>query len=302
MREHLPTHLQEKFLAVPGGRGGDGGGDLVRGRVADAVARHVAQQSLDLLEGYAQERGQGKRAADGVADVVAALRKAQVETLLVTTEPDEGATLLFGPEPTQLGTTADELAALGVDAPLEGPLVDVLLRAALGTGAGVQVVPHELPDAPAGGVGAILRYADALGTARGAPVTATQRVWPGTAYPLGATFDGTGTNFALFSEVAHKVELCLFDADARRDPVRAPLSATPSSGTATCRTSGPASATATGCTGPTTRPTATGATRRSCCWTPTPRRSTATSTGPRPASPTPGARRTPATTRTRPRT
>ncbi|HCC39493.1 MAG TPA: glycogen debranching enzyme, partial [Arthrobacter bacterium] len=38
-------------------------------------------------------------------------------------------------------------------------------------------------------------------------------VWPGTAYPLGATFDGTGTNFALFSEHAEKVELCLFDDD-----------------------------------------------------------------------------------------
>ena len=37
------------------------------------------------------------------------------------------------------------------------------------------------------------------------------RVWPGSAYPLGATYDGTGTNFALFSEVAEKVELCLFD-------------------------------------------------------------------------------------------
>ncbi|GAB2870315.1 glycogen debranching protein GlgX [Nocardioides pacificus] len=35
--------------------------------------------------------------------------------------------------------------------------------------------------------------------------------WPGAAYPLGATFDGSGTNFALFSEVADKVELCLFD-------------------------------------------------------------------------------------------
>ena len=39
--------------------------------------------------------------------------------------------------------------------------------------------------------------------------------WPGSAYPLGATFDGSGTNFALFSEVAEKVELCLFDADGR---------------------------------------------------------------------------------------
>ena len=35
--------------------------------------------------------------------------------------------------------------------------------------------------------------------------------WPGSAYPLGATFDGSGTNFALFSEIAEKIELCLFD-------------------------------------------------------------------------------------------
>ena len=39
------------------------------------------------------------------------------------------------------------------------------------------------------------------------------QLWPGTAYPLGATFDGNGTNFALFSEVAEGVELCLFDDD-----------------------------------------------------------------------------------------
>ncbi|MCU1550145.1 MAG: glycogen debranching enzyme GlgX [Glaciihabitans sp.] len=37
------------------------------------------------------------------------------------------------------------------------------------------------------------------------------KTWPGTAYPLGATFDGNGTNFALYSEAAEKVELCLFD-------------------------------------------------------------------------------------------
>jgi glycogen operon protein len=36
------------------------------------------------------------------------------------------------------------------------------------------------------------------------------RVWPGSPYPLGATWDGAGTNFALFSRVAERVELCLF--------------------------------------------------------------------------------------------
>ena len=43
------------------------------------------------------------------------------------------------------------------------------------------------------------------------------QVWPGQPYPLGATWDGAGVNFALFSENATAVELCLFDAD---DPSR----------------------------------------------------------------------------------
>ena len=38
-------------------------------------------------------------------------------------------------------------------------------------------------------------------------------VWPGDPYPLGATYDGAGTNFSVFSEIADKVELCLIDDD-----------------------------------------------------------------------------------------
>ncbi|MBO0688866.1 MAG: glycogen debranching protein GlgX [Candidatus Dormibacteraeota bacterium] len=37
------------------------------------------------------------------------------------------------------------------------------------------------------------------------------QVWPGLPYPLGADFEGTGTNFSIFSDVAERVELCLFD-------------------------------------------------------------------------------------------
>ena len=40
-----------------------------------------------------------------------------------------------------------------------------------------------------------------------------RQIWPGKPTPLGSTFDGSGTNFALFSEVADKVELCLIDDD-----------------------------------------------------------------------------------------
>ncbi|MBF6216027.1 glycogen debranching protein GlgX [Nocardia puris] len=45
-------------------------------------------------------------------------------------------------------------------------------------------------------------------------------VWPGTAYPLGATYDGAGTNFSVFSEVADAVELCLIAKDGTETRVR----------------------------------------------------------------------------------
>ncbi|MCO1581494.1 glycogen debranching protein GlgX [Crossiella sp. SN42] len=48
------------------------------------------------------------------------------------------------------------------------------------------------------------------------------RPWPGHAYPLGASYDGAGTNFTLFSEVAERVELCLFDEDGTETRVRMP--------------------------------------------------------------------------------
>jgi isoamylase len=48
-------------------------------------------------------------------------------------------------------------------------------------------------------------------------------VWTGKPYPLGATWDGEGVNFALFSEHAEKVELCLFDVTGRRETHRVQL-------------------------------------------------------------------------------
>lgn len=48
----------------------------------------------------------------------------------------------------------------------------------------------------------------------------TSRLQPGSPSPLGATWDGRGVNFALFSENAEKVELCLFDATGRRETER----------------------------------------------------------------------------------
>jgi isoamylase len=50
------------------------------------------------------------------------------------------------------------------------------------------------------------------------------QIWPGKPYPLGATYDGTGTNFSVFSEAADRVELCLFDGHERETRIDLPES------------------------------------------------------------------------------
>ena len=54
------------------------------------------------------------------------------------------------------------------------------------------------------------------------PPPPVSEIWPGKAYPLGATYDGSGTNFAVFSEAAERVDLCLFDADGAETRVVLP--------------------------------------------------------------------------------
>ncbi len=48
------------------------------------------------------------------------------------------------------------------------------------------------------------------------------QIWPGRPYPLGATYDGSGVNFALFSEIADAVDLCIIDDDGAEERIRLP--------------------------------------------------------------------------------
>ena len=48
-------------------------------------------------------------------------------------------------------------------------------------------------------------------------------IWPGRPYPLGSMWDGEGVNFALYSEHAEKVDLCLFDPSGKRELFRVSL-------------------------------------------------------------------------------
>ena len=89
---------------------------------------------------------------------------APVHTLLIATDTAQAAAPWSGAEPTQIATSGRELAELGTADLQEGPMIDVLVRAATGTAADVQLVPGETESAPQTGAGAVLRHADAPGS------------------------------------------------------------------------------------------------------------------------------------------
>src|SRR3954468_2162878 len=60
-------------------------------------------------------------------------------------------------------------------------------------------------------------------TTRTAIAQTMTEVWPGSPYPLGATWDGEGVNFAVFSRHAEKIELCLFDEEGKKEVQRIAL-------------------------------------------------------------------------------
>lgn len=184
LREHLPEPLPERVVVVDGGRSQDGSAEHVASEVLQALAGRLRDQIADALGDFAKYRDRAAEvlathpatdgtdyalnAADGPEAVLGALQKAQVGTLLLAADLAEDTTAYFGPAPTMVSATPQELEQMGVSDPQEGPLVDILLRAALGTGAEVLLVPAGTPDSPEGGVGALLRYSDnAAGPAAG---------------------------------------------------------------------------------------------------------------------------------------
>lgn len=126
--------------------------------VGDIVCDLVADETDRLLEKWREELGQADRACEGVAATAEALARAQVEALLLTDEPDDETSLWIGPEPELIATDAASLRALGVDDPVEAPARDALVRAAIGTGAGLRLLDREAERLPRDGVGALLRW------------------------------------------------------------------------------------------------------------------------------------------------
>jgi len=161
LRRHLPDRLRGLLADVDeGGRAAGSSAQALERRVQTLVAQTAAQETFDVLDIFARERGEHDRAVEGLAATVAALRRAQVQTLVLRDDPSSTARLWAGPDALQLGTDRAEVADLGVDSPYQARADEVLLRALVGSAAGVTIVPGDEPQL-ADGVGAVLRYADA---------------------------------------------------------------------------------------------------------------------------------------------
>ena len=157
LREALPAELAERLQVVSGGRSQDGSEQSFEEAARIAVGLAVNADTDALLEKFREERGQNDRAVEGVEATLNALAMAAVDVLLLTPEdPDDTRTAWFGADPTQVALREDDLRGLGVEEPSAGRLVDVAVRAALGTGAGIRIVePGAGLD---GGMGAVLRW------------------------------------------------------------------------------------------------------------------------------------------------
>ena len=142
-----------------GGRAAGADRQPVDRREAELVAEHEAREIATVAE-QIEAAGAHGLAVTGTGAVVDALRKGQVETLVLADEPEDEK-LLVGDEPLTLGVDQHDMDALGTHGSVV-PHDRALLAAAVATSAGVVVAPRAaLPGgAP---VAAVLRYSDTPG-------------------------------------------------------------------------------------------------------------------------------------------
>jgi Bacterial archaeo-eukaryotic release factor family 2 len=131
--------------------------------VAGAVAARRAERTRAALDRFNEQIMKGRRAVDGLAAVVGALRNAQVATLLVEERVNAHTPVWTGPRCTDLATSPGELRALGVAEPVADRADAALVRALAGTDGELLLIASYGWRA-GNGLGALLRYADTSAT------------------------------------------------------------------------------------------------------------------------------------------
>ena len=143
---------------LPGGRAAGGDDDQLASDIVHLTADVAARQTRAAMEAFGGAVAQRDHAVEGPDETVAALAEGRVALLLVDDDPDDDRTAWIGPGAAEVGATGEDLEAMGVEEPREARLVDACIRAAVGTGAIVRVVPGTAASSPERGVGALLRW------------------------------------------------------------------------------------------------------------------------------------------------
>ncbi len=158
IREELSQRCRDVLVEVEGASLSGGTDDeAFDAAVQSLVAQHRYTREHDVVERFTAEAGRdGGLAVQGMEQVVAALREANVAALLVANRTPLGDRMVFaGDDPAQVATRESDLRALGVDHVEQQPADEVLTVAASATGAEVVITDEaKLWE----GVGALLRH------------------------------------------------------------------------------------------------------------------------------------------------
>ncbi|MGW3039960.1 baeRF2 domain-containing protein [Kitasatospora sp. NPDC001159] len=160
----LPKRLRPRLVGIDssGGLNAEPERALLEEELRYLFRGQLSARDHACVERFLARRARGSGTAEGLADTIAALRQGQAEAVLINDPFDLHQRLWVGMAPKQIAISHAELRNLGVESSWEEPADAALIRAVVGTGAELVVVPHDelpLPD----GLGAVLRYPDAAG-------------------------------------------------------------------------------------------------------------------------------------------
>ncbi|PPK98136.1 hypothetical protein CLV92_102289 [Kineococcus xinjiangensis] len=169
LRSKATQRVLELLEEVPGGgRHAGVREDLFEQNLTEALERVRAGRRSAVVDQFEQEIGRVRNglidgassglAVEGLAAVVDALRRSQVRVMLVRDDPSSTATLWTGPDPMLIGTSREDVEAMGVSAPVQVRADAALVRALAATDAEIELVM--VRPQMAEGIGALLRYVD----------------------------------------------------------------------------------------------------------------------------------------------
>ncbi|MGN9906796.1 baeRF2 domain-containing protein [Phytohabitans sp. LJ34] len=155
--DQLPKRWRERAVVTDAGsRAAGADPEPLDDATTVAVADVADRRTRDAVDRFGAQAGVG----NGLAAVVNALQREQVEAMLIVDDPSSTDELWIGPEPAQLALDPAQLTEMGVEEPVRVRADAALVRAVAGTGADLVLVGPDDADLRHG-VGAVLRYTDA---------------------------------------------------------------------------------------------------------------------------------------------